>query len=767
RRGLAFAAGVALLQAPPGVSATLHDAAVRAAAGGAASPAVAALANEAPGAGFRLGWAAVGVLAGGLVFGVGAVMMTLPADPPAVAPPPRPAEPEPARPVARLGWSPHRIGNAAFALTADEKEIVTVSPEGIVRRFDAATGKPLGQKQLTPRDDISTGSQAHARLSADGRTAAIQEWLGDEFFARSRVSVWDVPAGKLLFRRASDAGTRVGLFALSPDGRRLAVREDVGERTVLRAYDTATGAGKDVGELEYNVYDLQFSADGRRVVASQISARRGDGPREFLGCYDVVAGKEVWKRPGHCSQFAFSPDGRTVAFVAHGAPARTFHLIETDPATGAVTERDQGCGINTAHPNSPVAFAPDSRTLLSDYSDDLVSWDVTDAKEVGRIRKPDGYGGGYGPMLGAFSRDGKTVVTNWGSLQRWDLTTGKPLFDAPPGDGLRGPVEHVAFTPDGREVVAWGWGLDSGRWEVASGKRAAYRRERFGFQLVATPAGLRSVHCDHQNRAAHRVTIHDPVAGAAVETVQWTSEKEVGINGIRAYALAADGHTLLMAHGDEPRAGGKTYVTAHDIPTGRRLARFGVPGHLYFGQSPFSPCGRWVVLAGKVYHTHTGTELFTPAAREGERLKPGGRMADGPVWFSADGRLLAGRLAGTDGRGSGGDLAVWELASGKVLARLPRGGRAGQVVFGPDGRTVALADARGVAAHDLLTGRPMAGFPAPDITPESNNERGAGAQTVAFAPDGRTLATGHSDGSVAVWAVPRPAPAEAVADLWA
>src|SRR5437762_2528511 len=89
---------------------------------------------------------AVGLL--GLVAG-GSCLAGLPARKPAVAAaPPPPVAPDalPAGAIRRLGWSPLRIGSSAFALCPGGKEIVAVAPEGIVRRFDARTGRLLERR---------------------------------------------------------------------------------------------------------------------------------------------------------------------------------------------------------------------------------------------------------------------------------------------------------------------------------------------------------------------------------------------------------------------------------------------------------------------------------------------------------------------------------------------------------------------------------------------------------------------------------------------
>src|SRR5262249_7217281 len=100
-------------------------------------------------------------------------------------------------------------------------------------------------------------------------------------------------------------------------------------------------------------------------------------------------------------------------------------------------------------------------------------------------------------------------------------------------------------------------------------------------------------------------------------------------------------------------------------------------------------------------------------------------------------------------------LAVWELGSGKVLSRFPNAGFVSQVAFAQSGRAIALLDGRGIRIHDLLTGESLAAYATPDFICEVT-DRGGSSQTLVFAPDGRTLATGHRDGTIVLWKVPPP-----------
>jgi WD40 repeat protein len=676
----------------------------------------------------------------------------------------------PARAIRRLGWSPLRIGHSAFALRPDGKEIVTVSPEGIARRFDAHTGRLLEQRSILDRsgiNPINPWGQPWAQLSNDGRIAAI----ADGGFQSKSCSVIDVASGKVIFRRTSGTLT-MGMPELSPRGNQLAILEypesGRGDPT-LHIYDTKTGKSGELGKLEFNYYGLCFSADGNRLAALQYIRQHGE--KALLYYFDVPGRKQLWKRPLRGSDYAVSPDGTTiVSAVTEGVTG--FDVIETKRSSREPTERF--VNFRDLHWFVQLRFAPDNRTLVFLHGRDaLVLLDLPSGTARKRIALPT-YEKEHGQWLGAFSADGKTVVTNRGYLQRWNLETGKPLFE-PPADEQPGvAAAHLAFSADGKKVFA-GSSRDrlAACWDTTSGKLARLMRESTAGFLMQTRKGPRLLEILNRKRE-WLIHVSDPAGTQRARTVPWPdmSGSPYSVRGL--LDLSGDGRRLLVVQPDGPWENWSASVC--DVETGRRLTQFTVPARFSISRPPFSPCGRWIVIGDKLLHLATGRALFSLRTPDGEYLHVSSRWSDRwPVWFSGDGRLLAGRLGIVAGKRAGAidTLAVWEVASGSVLARFPRAGVISEVAFSPDSRRIALVDGQGVRVHDLVTGKAVARFEAPDVACEPPiGGVTSGGGPLAFAPDGKTLATGHRDGSVTLWSVPQlPASARAAAEkrekLWA
>jgi WD40 repeat protein len=109
--------------------------------------------------------------------------------------------------------------------------------------------------------------------------------------------------------------------------------------------------------------------------------------------------------------------------------------------------------------------------------------------------------------------------------------------------------------------------------------------------------------------------------------------------------------------------------------------------------------------------------------------------------FSPDGKVLA------CAKGNGA-IRLWDMAAGAELRPLTNlGGPANQIAYSPDGTLLAVAgDVNGalVRVWNVATRRPL-------LTPDLSGV--AKAWSVAFSPDGKTLAAGMEPGEVWLWDV--------------
>jgi WD40 repeat protein len=208
-------------------------------------------------------------------------------------------------------------------------------------------------------------------------------------------------------------------------------------------------------------------------------------------------------------------------------------------------------------------------------------------------------------------------------------------------------------------------------------------------------------------------------------------------DGIRTFSFSPDGRTLAVADNN-----GSTYLW--DAITHTVTGALAHANAAFADAVAFSPDGRtlataditgtylWDVSTGKLAATLSDPSGFGPL------------VGISAVAFAPFGSTLAtGVSAGPDT----GDIYLWDAATRTITATLsdPASDGIHTLAFSPDGRTLAVADDNGSTyLWDAITRKLAATLP------------GVGS-ALAFSPDGASLAISHSTGShagtISLWQV--------------
>jgi RNA polymerase sigma factor (sigma-70 family) len=708
------------------------------------APSVPAAVSALAGAGMLPRLLPAAVLAGSLlVVGlIGLALGTLHKEPPIADPsPPAAAAPTPQRDedtlpagsTFRLGTSRFRQGTAidSLAVSADDRLAVAASGNhwlGSTRAFDLTTGR----LRYTLERALFPFVEAVA-LSPDGRTLAAK--------ADNTVRLYDASTDqalrKLPLPEANPRSTTSWL-TFTPDGKALAVTS---EGKVVHLLDVARGTLIRSFAHQNVVYAAAFSPDGRLLAAGGYDS---SGTTYFARLWEVASGKELRRCggiKGGIRTLAFSPDGATLAGGGDDGKLRLW-----DVATGKTRRLFPADGRRIRS----VAFAPDGRTVAAAGAT-IRLYDPDTGRERLRIDRQ---------ALGLhWSSDGHILTAAVaGAIFRWDAATGQVL--TPQGDDSA--VDQIVPTPDGRRILTRDEADMVHVWDAATGKHL--RRLEVGRQkavalspdgrLLAWSAGDPGVQfkVPGQPNAIYegsRIRLYDLAADRFLDRFP-------GYEG-DAWDLAftPGGRTLV---GFDPRDG---TVRLWDVAAGKERTRFRVvrdgetKKSYYAWHAVLSPDGR--TLAVSYQRADNTTILFAgvvvrlfdvATGKERHELTGHANQVLGMA-FSPDSRLLATcgenpYNLGRPGRGAVVDrVFVWDVATGKRAAGaaggLPLG--AGSVAFAPDGRTLATASADGVIRlWEVASWTVRAEF-------RGHRDR---VSALAFAPDGRLL-SGSLDTTVLAW----------------
>lgn len=538
------------------------------------------------------------------------------------------------------------------------------------------------------------------------------------------IQLWDVVTGK---HKATLKGHTGGteLMAFSPDGLTLASATDARwtlDSDEISLWDTKTGQHKTKLENpDFLVMSIAFNPDGGTIAAGGFDKNIDrDQSAGTVLLWDDATGeyKESLIKEHTVSVHivVYSPNG---ASLVSGSSDGTILLWDT--ATYQLK------ASLTGYPDA-IAFSPDSSKLaIATQDKKIVLYDAVNGEHKSTFTEHTDE-----VYSLVFNPDGRTFAGIGGdsTIRLWDAVTGEHLQTI---TGHTRSVSSISFNADGSKLAV-GSGHDDGTngdkiiriWNVHT------RRLQRTFSVP-----------DDQCKRVYRKLI---------DSVSYSPDGNI-------LAIGSEDGSIRFWDEENEKFQDKTFDGLIDVQTDEPslcyselgfVLAYSPDGKTLVTSSVFSPDGRTIAggrAARKVY-------LWDAITGDLKSTLTGHKKPVFSVAFSPDGRTLAS--GDRDGM-----VYLWDVISGEGKATLDMRGSVTSIAFSPDGSAFAVGGNQGITVcdvyrvlhqyHDSMTIYRTDSFDGTGCQKAHLKGHTGFVSSVAFSPDGRTLASGGKDGTILLW----------------
>lgn len=531
------------------------------------------------------------------------------------------------------------------------------------------------------------------------------------------------------------------------------------------------------------VYSLAFAPDGKTIASTGYDSR-------------LYLWNPADVQPFDIPRLAAGAETEKVAYRAldgHSAPVRSVHfstngellLTAAQDNTLKIWNRETGRELNTLRGHGGwvycAEFSPDGQWVLSGGHDQRARlWNIGTYEEVRVLQAKVLRGHTDALLAAAFSADGQQIATasRDRSLRTWQSATGQPLQSFTEGHDFL--ASNAIVSADSRTLVTSAadntvriWDVPTGAERLAlssTGRSAAIALSHDGRRVLT--GGNRESASDEGQPVRWEAHLWDAQSGEHLQTLRAHASE------VTAVAFSPDDQILLTAdnNGHCQLWNGASAEPVQRLEGHSRkivAAAFTPDGQRVLTASADNTVGQWQVADGREL---TSLVLRHPEPLIALALSPDGSLAltsceDGQVrlWRVDTAEVIrllpdpASQVSSVafspvDHRAltvsaANGVVRLWNTESGQELfgpggeaTSAPflnlgeEGGSVWSAGFTPDGRYLLTVGGSGARLWELASGSEQMSF----------SPNGA-VSSVAFAPDGQSLASGSWDNSIKIW----------------